>query len=105
MIQSRRRFGIPFSRLGLLPMAALFVCAASASLGRPSAILPSSARPLVELSGPQSKITEKSYVLIHSQKEWDRLWEKDEKRQSQLVFIGKDLKEAKIRKELDGCLA
>jgi G3E family GTPase len=36
---------------------------------------------------------------------WDRLWEKDEKRQSQLVFIGKDLKEAKIRKELDACLA
>jgi G3E family GTPase len=36
---------------------------------------------------------------------WDRLWEKDEKRQSQLVFIGKDLDEAKIRKELDGCLA
>jgi G3E family GTPase len=36
---------------------------------------------------------------------WDRLWEKDEKRQSQLVFIGKDLKEAKIRKELESCLA
>lgn len=36
---------------------------------------------------------------------WDRLWEKDEKRTSQLVFIGKDLKEAEIRKKLEGCLA
>src|SRR6201996_1751192 len=31
---------------------------------------------------------------------WDRLWEKDEKRTSQLVFIGKALDEAKIRAEL-----
>ena len=36
---------------------------------------------------------------------WDRLWEKDEKRSSQLVFIGKNLNEAKLRKELDRCLA
>ena len=36
---------------------------------------------------------------------WDRLWEKTEKRQSQLVFIGKNLDEAKIKKSLDGCVA
>ena len=36
---------------------------------------------------------------------WDRLWEKDEKRISQLVFIGKQLDEAKIRAELEKCLA
>ena len=36
---------------------------------------------------------------------WDRLWAKDEKRQSQLVFIGKNLDEAKIRKSLEGCIA
>ena len=36
---------------------------------------------------------------------WDRLWEKDEKRTSQLVFIGKALDEAKIRAELEKCLA
>ena len=36
---------------------------------------------------------------------WDRLWEKDEKRTSQLVFIGKGLDEAKIRAELEKCLA
>jgi len=36
---------------------------------------------------------------------WDRLWEKDEKRTSQLVFIGKQLDEAKIRTELEKCLA
>jgi len=36
---------------------------------------------------------------------WDRLWEKAEKRESQLVFIGKNLSEAKIREQLDGCLA
>ncbi len=36
---------------------------------------------------------------------WDRLWEKGEKRESQLVFIGKNLKEEVIRKQLDGCLA
>ncbi len=36
---------------------------------------------------------------------WDRLWEKGEKRESQLVFIGKDLNESKIRRELDACLA
>jgi G3E family GTPase len=36
---------------------------------------------------------------------WDRLWEKDEKRTSQLVFIGKGLKEADIRAKLEGCLA
>jgi G3E family GTPase len=36
---------------------------------------------------------------------WDRLWEKDEKRQSQLVFIGKNLSEARVRKELEKCIA
>ncbi len=36
---------------------------------------------------------------------WDRLWEKDEKRASQLVFIGKHLDEKKIRAELEKCLA
>ncbi len=36
---------------------------------------------------------------------WDRLWEKDEKRTSQLVFIGKGLDEGKIRAELEKCLA
>lgn len=36
---------------------------------------------------------------------WDRLWEKDEKRTSQLVFIGKHLDEKKIRAELEKCLA
>jgi G3E family GTPase len=36
---------------------------------------------------------------------WDRLWEKDEKRMSQLVFIGKNLEEARVRKQLEQCLA
>ena len=36
---------------------------------------------------------------------WDRLWEKDEVRKSQLVFIGKGLDEARIRMELEKCLA
>jgi G3E family GTPase len=36
---------------------------------------------------------------------WDRLWEKDETRKSQLVFIGKGLNEANIRAELTKCLA
>ncbi len=36
---------------------------------------------------------------------WDRLWEKDEVRKSQLVFIGKALKEDAIRAELTKCLA
>ncbi len=36
---------------------------------------------------------------------WDRLWEKDEVRKSQLVFIGKSLDEARIRTELEKCLA
>ena len=36
---------------------------------------------------------------------WDRLWNKEEKRQSQLVFIGKGLNEAKIRSSLEGCIA
>jgi len=36
---------------------------------------------------------------------WDRLWEKDEVRASQLVFIGKHLDEKKIRAELEKCLA
>jgi G3E family GTPase len=36
---------------------------------------------------------------------WDRLWEKDEKRTSQLVFIGKALNEPAIRAELTKCLA
>ena len=36
---------------------------------------------------------------------WDRLWEKDETRKSQLVFIGKGLKEESIRAELTKCLA
>lgn len=36
---------------------------------------------------------------------WDRLWEKDEPRRSQLVFIGKALKEDAIRAGLTKCLA
>src|SRR6201996_1731343 len=36
---------------------------------------------------------------------WDRLWEKDETRTSQLVFIGKHLDDKKIRAELEKCLA
>ncbi len=36
---------------------------------------------------------------------WDRLWEKDEKRTSQLVFIGKHLDDARIRAQLEKCLA
>lgn len=35
---------------------------------------------------------------------WDRLWEKDEKRSSQLVFIGKELDEARVRTQLEKCL-
>lgn len=36
---------------------------------------------------------------------WDRLWQKDEKRTSQLVFIGKDLDEKKVRAQIEKCLA
>jgi G3E family GTPase len=36
---------------------------------------------------------------------WDRLWEKTEARESQLVFIGKGLKRDQIEKALTGCLA
>ena len=36
---------------------------------------------------------------------WDRLWEKNEPRSSQVVFIGKDLDESKIRSEIETCLA
>ncbi len=36
---------------------------------------------------------------------WDRLWEKEEKRTSQLVFIGKQIVETKVRRELEKCLA
>ena len=35
----------------------------------------------------------------------DRLWAKDEKRTSQLVFIGKGLDEVTIRAQLEKCLA
>ena len=36
---------------------------------------------------------------------WDRLWEKGEKRSSQLVSIGKEIDEARIRTQLEKCLA
>ena len=36
---------------------------------------------------------------------WDRLWEKGEKRTSQLVFIGKGIDESRIRTQLEKCLA
>ncbi len=36
---------------------------------------------------------------------WDRPWRPDETRQSQLVFIGKDLDASKIERELQRCLA
>jgi G3E family GTPase len=35
---------------------------------------------------------------------WDRLWEKDEPRLSQLVFIGKDLDRSQIEESLKRCL-
>lgn len=35
---------------------------------------------------------------------WDRLWEKSETRQSQLVFIGKELDKSAIEKSLSACL-
>jgi len=36
---------------------------------------------------------------------WDRLWEKGENRTSQIVFIGKELDEARLRKQIETCLA
>jgi G3E family GTPase len=36
---------------------------------------------------------------------WDRLWEKDEPRLSQLVFIGQDLNQTQIKERLQRCLA
>jgi G3E family GTPase len=36
---------------------------------------------------------------------WDRLWNKEEARSSQVVFIGKGLDEAKLRTEIEACLA
>lgn len=36
---------------------------------------------------------------------WDRLWLKDEKRTSQIVFIGKEIDEAKLRARIETCLA
>ncbi|MBV8224490.1 MAG: GTP-binding protein [Verrucomicrobia bacterium] len=36
---------------------------------------------------------------------WDRLWKKEESRQSQLVFIGKDLDRSEIESTLKRCLA
>jgi len=36
---------------------------------------------------------------------WDRLWTKEETRTSQIVFIGKELDEAKLRKKIETCLA
>jgi G3E family GTPase len=35
---------------------------------------------------------------------WDRLWEKDEARSSQLVFIGKGLEDARLRPHLEQCM-
>ena len=35
---------------------------------------------------------------------WDRLWEKGETRNSQLVFIGKEIDEARIRQHLEQCI-
>ena len=35
---------------------------------------------------------------------WDRLWEKGESRSSQLVFIGKELDEARLRQHLEQCI-
>jgi cobalamin biosynthesis protein CobW len=35
---------------------------------------------------------------------WDRLWEKAETRESQLVFIGKGLRREAIERSLIGCL-
>jgi G3E family GTPase len=36
---------------------------------------------------------------------WDRLWEKDEQRTSQVVFIGKGLDRAKIEQALTACIS
>lgn len=36
---------------------------------------------------------------------WDRLWEAGEKRNSQLVFIGRHLDEPRLRSELEKCLS
>lgn len=36
---------------------------------------------------------------------WDRLWEKGETRTSQIVFIGKELDETKLRARIETCLA
>jgi G3E family GTPase len=35
---------------------------------------------------------------------WDRLWEKNEKRSSQLVFIGRELQESRLRSQIESCL-
>ncbi len=35
---------------------------------------------------------------------WDRLWEKNEKRSSQLVFIGREIQESRLRSQIESCL-
>jgi G3E family GTPase len=35
---------------------------------------------------------------------WDRLWEESEKRSSQVVFIGRELNEARLRSQIESCL-
>jgi G3E family GTPase len=35
---------------------------------------------------------------------WDKLWEKGQARSSQLVFIGKQLQEERLRSELEKCV-
>jgi len=35
---------------------------------------------------------------------WDRLWEKGERRSSQVVFIGRNLDEQRLRKQIEACM-
>lgn len=56
------------------------------------------------LRGQAKRVLFHSVQMMYEAKP-DRFWEPNEKRETQLVFIGKHLDEAKIRKDIENCVA
>ena len=73
-------------------------------LSRPEAENLYRSKGFMYLKGQAKRVLYHSVQMMYEAKP-DRFWEPNELRETQLVFIGKNLDEAKIRREIEACVA
>jgi hypothetical protein len=73
-------------------IAALLLLAAPASLARParkgSDAVPARSRPVIEMSGAYSKVSNRYYAVVTSEKEWERIWVRHSGQAESILAVG-----------------